>query len=175
MKFYIQALPIFDHLSSNYLCDSHGSHLELVIFIYTSIFFWCNLNFICPSRSNKIKFVEIHLISQYLYRNVQFSKASLNGVLFYESILRREETGVPRGNSRSQVEIDWKLNPHTTFVVEVEGVIDVHYASLASKGVQDRVFLSRWSPIQISTPSNGALQSSNNRKDSVLYKFLSCY
>ena len=26
-----------------------------------------------------------------------------------------------------------KLNPHTTFVVEVEGVIDVHYASLTSK------------------------------------------
>ena len=31
------------------------------------------------------------LISQYLYRNVQFSKASLNGVLFYESIF--EEGG----------------------------------------------------------------------------------
>ena len=46
------------------------------------------------------------MISQYLYRNVQFSKASLNGVLFYESILRREETGVPGGNPRSQVEID---------------------------------------------------------------------
>ena len=33
-----------------------------------------------------------------------------------------------------------KLNPHTTFVVEVEGVIDVHYASLTSQGVQHRVF-----------------------------------
>ena len=33
-----------------------------------------------------------------------------------------------------------KLNPHTTFVVEVEGVIDVHYASLASHRVQQRVF-----------------------------------
>jgi len=26
-----------------------------------------------------------------------------------------------------------KLNPHTTFVIEVEGVIDVHYASLISQ------------------------------------------
>ena len=57
----------------------------------------------------------------------QFNKASLNGVLFYESILRREETGVPGGNPRL------KLNSHTTFVVEVEGVIDAHYASLTSQ------------------------------------------
>jgi len=33
-----------------------------------------------------------------------------------------------------------KLNPHTTFVVEVKGVIDAHYASLTSQGVQHRVF-----------------------------------
>ena len=34
-----------------------------------------------------------------------------------------------------------KLNPHTTtFVVEVERVIDVHYTSLTSQGVQHRVF-----------------------------------
>ena len=33
-----------------------------------------------------------------------------------------------------------KLNPHTTFVVELEAVIDVHYASLTSHGVQHRVF-----------------------------------
>ena len=44
-----------------------------------------------------------------------------------------------------------KLNPHTTSVVEVEGVIDVHYASLTSQGVQHRVFyrdghLSRYQP-----------------------------
>ena len=31
-----------------------------------------------------------------------------------------------------------KHNPHITFVVEVEGVIDVHYASLTSQGVQHR-------------------------------------
>ena len=42
-------------------------------------------------------------------------------------------------------------NNHYNIVVEVEGVIDVHYASLTSQGI-----LSRWSPIQISTPSNGA-------------------
>ena len=47
-------------------------------------------------------------ISQYLYRNVLFSRASLNGVLFlWVNFLRREETGVPGGNPRSQVEIDW--------------------------------------------------------------------
>ena len=33
-----------------------------------------------------------------------------------------------------------KHNPHTTFVVEVKGVIDVHYARLTSQGVQHRVF-----------------------------------
>ena len=33
-----------------------------------------------------------------------------------------------------------KLNPHTTFVVEVEGVIDIHNTSLTSHGVQHRVF-----------------------------------
>ena len=32
-----------------------------------------------------------------------------------------------------------KLNPHTTFVVEVEGMISVHYASLTSQGVQHRI------------------------------------
>ena len=58
---------------------------------------------------------------------------------FYESILRREETGVPGGNPRSQVE-KIRLNPHTTFVVEVERVIEVHDASLTSQRVQHRVF-----------------------------------
>ena len=43
---------------------------------------------------------------------------------------------MPGENPRGQVEID----PHTTFVVEVEGVIDVYYASLTSQGVQHRVF-----------------------------------
>ena len=33
-----------------------------------------------------------------------------------------------------------KLSPHTTFVVEVEGVVDVHYASLTSQAVQHGVF-----------------------------------
>ena len=52
-----------------------------------------------------------------------------------ESILRREETGVPGEDPRSQVEIDWN-SIHIQHVVEVEGVIDVHYASLASPRVQ---------------------------------------
>ena len=34
-----------------------------------------------------------------------------------------------------------KLNPHTKLVVEVEDVIDVHYASLTSQGVQHREFI----------------------------------
>ena len=37
--------------------------------------------------------------------------------------------GVPGKDPRSQVEINCKLSPHTTFVVEVGGVIDDHYAS----------------------------------------------
>ena len=41
-----------------------------------------------------------------------------------ESILRREETGVRGENPQSQVEIDWNSTHITTFVVEVEGVID---------------------------------------------------
>ena len=33
-----------------------------------------------------------------------------------------------------------KLNPYTTFVAEVEGVINVYYTSLTSQEVQHRVF-----------------------------------
>ena len=46
------------------------------------------------------------------------------------------EEGGNRSARRKPSKSGWdrlKLNPHTTFVVEVEGVIDVHYASLASK------------------------------------------
>ena len=57
------------------------------------------------------------------------------------NFLRREETEVPGGNPRSQVEIDWNsIHIQHYFVVEVEGVSDVHYASLPSQGVQHRVF-----------------------------------
>ena len=45
---------------------------------------------------------------------------------------------MPEGNPRSQVEIETQSTYN--FVVEVEGVIDVHYASLTSQGVQHRVF-----------------------------------
>ena len=41
-----------------------------------------------------------------------------------------------------------KLNPHATFLVEVEGVFDLKECITRN--------LSRWSPIQISTPSNRA-------------------
>ena len=47
----------------------------------------------------------------------------------HESVLMREETGVPGEDPRSQVE-GLKLSIHTTFVVEVGGVIDDHYACL---------------------------------------------
>ena len=53
------------------------------------------------------------------------------------------EEGGNRSARRKPSNSGWdrlKLNPHTTFVVEVEGVIDVHYASLASPRVQHRVF-----------------------------------
>jgi len=46
------------------------------------------------------------------------------------------EEGGNRSARRKPSKSGWdrlKLNPHTTFVVEVEGVIDVHYASLASQ------------------------------------------
>ena len=47
---------------------------------------------------------------------------------------------MPGENPRSQVEIDLNSIHIQNFVVEVEGVIDVHYASLASHRVQHRVF-----------------------------------
>ena len=53
------------------------------------------------------------------------------------------EEGGNRSARRKPSKSGWdrlKLNPHTTFVVEVEGVIDVHYAILTSQGVQHRVF-----------------------------------
>ena len=53
------------------------------------------------------------------------------------------EEGGNRSARRKPLKSGWdrlKLNPHTAFVVVVEGVIDVHYASLTSQGVQHRVF-----------------------------------
>ena len=53
------------------------------------------------------------------------------------------EEGGNRSARRKPSKSGWdrlKLNPYTTFVVEVEGVFDVHCASLTSQGVQHRVF-----------------------------------
>ena len=53
------------------------------------------------------------------------------------------EKGGNRSTRRKPSKSSWdllKLNPHTAFVIEVEGVIGVHYASLTSQGVQHRVF-----------------------------------
>ena len=47
--------------------------------------------------------------------------------------MRREETGVPGG---SQVEIESETQSTYYIVVEVKGMIDVHYTSLTSQGVQ---------------------------------------
>ena len=52
------------------------------------------------------------------------------------------EEGGNRSTRRKPSKSSWdllKLNPHTTFVVEVEGVIGVHYASLTTQVVQRRV------------------------------------
>ena len=48
-----------------------------------------------------------------------------------------------------------RRKPSNSFVVEVEGVIDVHYASLTSQGVQHSVFVFMVTH-QISTPLNRA-------------------
>ena len=64
---------------------------------------------------------------------------------------------MPGENPRSQVEID-RNSIHTQhlYVVEVEDVIDIHYASLTSQGSTARGILFGWSPFQISTASNRA-------------------
>ena len=77
--------------------------------------------------------------SQYLYRNVQFSNASLNGVLF----LRVNFWGGRKPECPEEtLEVSLRsTETRSTYniVVEVEGVIDVHYTSLTSQGVQHRV------------------------------------
>ena len=65
--------------------------------------------------------------------------------------MRREETGVPGGNLEVRLRSTETQSTYNVVVVEVEGVIDVHYASLTSQGVQHRVFyrdghLSRYQP-----------------------------
>ena len=47
---------------------------------------------------------------------------------------------MPGGNPRSQVAIDLNSIHILHFVVEVNGVTDIHYASLNSQGVQHKVF-----------------------------------
>ena len=54
------------------------------------------------------------------------------------------EEGGNRSARRKPSKSSWdrlKLSPRTTFVVEVGGVFDVHYASLTSQGVQHRRFI----------------------------------
>ena len=69
------------------------------------------------------------------------------------------EEGGNRSARRKPSKSGWdrlKLNPHTTFfLVEVEGVIDVHYASLTSQGVQHRVFYLDGHPSRYQPRSTG--------------------
>jgi len=54
------------------------------------------------------------------------------------------EEGGNRSAWRKPSKSGWdrlKLNPHTTFAVEVEGVIDVHYASLTSQHTSSTQFI----------------------------------
>ena len=46
---------------------------------------------------------------------------------------------MPRGNPQSQLRSTETRSTYN-IVVEVDGVIDVHYASMTSQGVQHRVF-----------------------------------
>ena len=75
---------------------------------------------------------------------------------------------MPRGNPQSQVEIAVKLNPHTTFVAEVKGVIDVHYISLTSQGVQHRVFYLDGHPFRYQPRPTGLSTDQSNRSPGFL-------
>ena len=58
---------------------------------------------------------------------------------FYKSIFEEGGNRSARRKPSKSGSDRLKLNPYTTFEVEVEGVIDVRYASLTSQGVQHRV------------------------------------
>ena len=94
----------------------------------------------------------------FIQDNPSVQSTVINGLLQIgdlASILRREETGVPGENPRSQVEIDWN---------------SIHMQHCSRGGRCDwcplrqpdfprstaHGILSRWPPIQISTPSNRA-------------------
>ena len=106
--FHTTLLITFSHFLS-FKANTQRNKTSLEILNYCAVVSAMHLKVFIHSLTNRliIIIIIIIIISQYLYRNVQFSRASLNGVLFfYESILRREETGVPGGNPRSQVEFD---------------------------------------------------------------------
>ena len=65
-----------------------------------------------------------------------------------------------------------KLNPHTTFVVEVKGVIDVHYASLTFQGGQHRVFYLDGHPSRYQPRPTGLIYI-HHRRSTSLALFLS--
>ena len=65
-----------------------------------------------------------------------------------------------------------KLSPHTTFVVEVEGVIDVRYASLTSQGVQQRVFYLDDHPSKYQPCSTGLNVGERTRTGVSLYNVI---
>ena len=67
----------------------------------------------------------------------------------------REETVVSRKPAMS-IWDRLKISLHATFVVDVGGLIDDHYASVSLQRVQHGRF-HRWSAIRVSTPSHRAL------------------
>ena len=69
------------------------------------------------------------------------NKGNWNSWCLYKLGVNFKEGGNQSGR-RKPSKSGWdrlKLNPHTTFVVEVEGVIEVHCASLTTQGVWHRV------------------------------------
>ena len=54
--------------------------------------------------------------------------------------MRREETECPEETLEVRLRSTETQSTYNVVVVEVEGVIDVHYANLTSQGVQHRVF-----------------------------------
>jgi len=77
--------------------------------------------------------------------------------------LRREEPERPEETLKVRLR-STETNPLTTFVVEVEGVIDVHYAILTSQGVQHRVFYLDINPVQQGL-------TSVNRREPVFFRW----
>ena len=97
-------------------CMSEHTFLEFLL-CWTWMTIQCNLNVLNLVKATVVEGNQIPMLRHTLQMGVDF------------------EEGGNRSARRKPSKSGWdrlKLNPYTTFVVEVEGVIDVHYASLAS-------------------------------------------